>query len=97
MYDTGEGVDQDYAQAITWWGKAAEKGHPVAQNNLGLMYAQGHGVTQDYVEAHKWFSLASEAGDESAKSGLQIAESEMTASQIAEAKELADDWRESHR
>lgn len=42
-------------------------------------------------------ALASEAGDESAKSGLQIAESEMTASQIAEAKELADDWRESHR
>jgi TPR repeat protein len=60
------------------------------------MYAQGCGVAQNYIEAHKWFSLASEAGDESAKNGLEIAESIMTAAQIAEAKELVSDWKESH-
>ena len=96
MYDSGEGVEQDYKQAVSWWTKAAEKGHAVAQNNLGLMYAQGLGVNQDYVEAYKWFTLSSMGGEESALSGLGTAESLMTEEEIAEAKELVNDWKSSH-
>jgi len=38
IYQNGEGVSQDDAEAIRWYLKAAEQGHADAQNNLGLMY-----------------------------------------------------------
>lgn len=41
---------------------SAEKGNPVAQNNLGVMFATGSGVTQDYKAAAKWYERAAEQG-----------------------------------
>jgi uncharacterized protein len=35
MYETGQGVAQDYAEAVKWHRKAAEQGDPRAQHNLG--------------------------------------------------------------
>ena len=37
MYAKGEGVPQDYAEAMKWFRKAAEQGHAEAQHNLGVM------------------------------------------------------------
>jgi len=56
---------------------------------------QGRGVARNYVEAYRWFSLAAaqERGtDNTAASNLSIAESRMTASQIAEAQRLAREF-----
>ncbi len=58
MYHTGQGVQQDYAEAAKWYRKAAVQGVAAAQYNLGLMYTNGHGVTQDYAEAVKWYRKA---------------------------------------
>lgn len=41
---------------------AAEKGNPVAQNNLAVMLATGSGVTQDVKAAAKWYEKAAEQG-----------------------------------
>ena len=49
MYENGQGVPQDYAQAVAWYRKAADQGLAVAQVNLGVMYKNGHGVPQDYA------------------------------------------------
>ncbi|WP_277600823.1 tetratricopeptide repeat protein [Eikenella corrodens] len=38
MYDNGQGVRQDYAEAARWYRKAAEQGYAKAQYNLGSMY-----------------------------------------------------------
>ena len=38
MYYRGEGVPQDYSHAVSWFRKAAEQGHAVAQYNVGLMF-----------------------------------------------------------
>ena len=46
MYHTGQGVVQDYREAVKWYRKAAERGFARAQSNLGLMYANGEGVIQ---------------------------------------------------
>ena len=35
IYQNGEGVPQDDAEAIKWYLKAAEHGYTAAQNNLG--------------------------------------------------------------
>ncbi|WP_415668886.1 tetratricopeptide repeat protein, partial [Vibrio rarus] len=44
MYNTGEGVLQDYKLAVKWYTKAAEQGVAEAQYNLALMYYNGQGV-----------------------------------------------------
>ena len=40
VYDRGEGVPQDDAEAVKWYRKAAEQGMPGAVQP-GLMYANG--------------------------------------------------------
>ena len=55
MYDNGEGVPQDYAEAMRWYRLAAEQGCADAQYELGYMYENGLGVPQDYAEAAHWY------------------------------------------
>jgi hypothetical protein len=62
IFDDGQGVPQDYQQAMKWYRLAAEQGVTEAQNNLGVMYDYGHGVPQNYQEAIKWYRLAAEQG-----------------------------------
>ena len=71
MYDTGDGVPKDYAEAVKWYRKAAEQGHAVAQFNLGVMYADGEGVPKDMAEATKWIRKAAEQGNADAKEWLE--------------------------
>jgi len=62
MYENGQGVKQDHAEAVRWYRKAAEQGQADAQCNLGDMYAMGQGVKQDHAEAVQWYRKASEQG-----------------------------------
>jgi TPR repeat protein len=63
MYQTGQGVAQDYKQAASWYQKAGERGHSWAQSALGLMYETGQGVALDYKQAVLWYQKAAEQGD----------------------------------
>ena len=92
-YENGEGVAKDAVEAVQWYRKAAEQGYADAQCNLGACYYNGEGVASNYVEAHKWFSLASAEGDEDAKQNLSMAERQMTTKQIAEAQQLAQEFK----
>lgn len=56
LYATGTGVPQDYDQAVKWYTKSAEQGHPTAQYNLGVMYENGIGVIKDSEQAAKWYT-----------------------------------------
>ena len=58
----GEGVKKDYQKAIIWFGKAAERGHPAAQYNLGLMFHNAMGIPLNYDEARRWFVMSAEGG-----------------------------------
>jgi len=62
MYGSGDGVAQDYRQAIKWQTRAARKGHVQAQYNLAVMYSRGMGVPQDLDSAVKWFQAAADQG-----------------------------------
>ena len=50
VFAQGQGVPQDYTEAIKWYLLAAQQGNTDAQFNLGLMYTQGQGVPQSYAE-----------------------------------------------
>ena len=60
MYANGQGVKQDYFEAVRWFLQAAEQGVASAQANLGSAYTAGRGVRQDDTEAVKWFKKAAE-------------------------------------
>ena len=61
-YYNGEGVPQDYAEAVKWFRLAAERGHALAQYYFGICCHHARGVPEDYVEAIKWYRKAGAQG-----------------------------------
>ncbi len=53
LYEKGQGVAQDYAEAARYYQLAADQGHADSQAALGAMYEKGLGVDQDYAQAAK--------------------------------------------
>ena len=72
MYDNGEGVPQDDAEAARWYRPAAEQGVAEAQYNLGVMYRNGEGVPQDYAEAARYNRMAAEQDHAKAQHNLGV-------------------------
>jgi len=89
-YDNGKAGSKDPANAIKWYRRAALQGDKGGQSQVGFKYLLGVGVPKDLVQAHFWLSLAS-GKDESITltDAIQQIESQMNASQLAEAKRLA--------
>jgi TPR repeat protein len=87
MYFDGNGVPQDYREGVKWYQLAADKGSADAQIALGFLYEYGDAVRQDYVQAYKWFDLAD------APSYRDAVAAKMTPAQIAEAEQLAKEWK----
>jgi putative methionine-R-sulfoxide reductase with GAF domain len=69
-YADGEGVPQNYQDAMAWFAKAAANGNEKAQWKLGLGYIKGIGVPHDEREAVMWFKRAANRGDIRAQTAL---------------------------
>jgi TPR repeat protein len=63
----GEGAAQDYGQAASWYLKAADQGHTLAQFNLAIMYAMGQGMPRDEIQSMRWMQKAADLGDAGAQ------------------------------
>lgn len=61
-YDNGEGVAQDYAQAIYWYEQSAMQNYAGAECNLGWLYENGNGVSQDFYKAFAWYERSARHG-----------------------------------
>ena len=72
MYLDGDGVPQDFVEAVKWFRKSADQGYSRAQSSLGSMYEYGRGVPQDFVEATKWYSKAANQGNAVAQNNLGV-------------------------
>mgnify|MGYP001560807994 CR=1 FL=1 len=72
MYDKGEDVPENNAEAVKWYRKAADQGNAVAQSNLGDMYVKGEGVPENHAEAVKWFRKAADQGNARSQAQLGI-------------------------
>jgi len=97
MYANGQGVAQDDAMAVYWYGQAAEQGHALAQYNLGGMYSSGRGVERDTVRSYMWMLLAADAGDETASANKSIVARRLSPSEIGWALDLTRQWQLAHR
>jgi hypothetical protein len=89
MYEFGEGVAQDYAEARRWYRKAAEQGNADAQNSLGINYTTGYGVPKDLTEAYAWMAVAATNGHTLAKKNLLTTKVELTPDQLTAAEKRA--------
>ena len=58
MYDNGDGVPRNGAEAAKWYRRAAELGNSRAQFELGQLHLFGDGVPEDSVEAFVWMAIA---------------------------------------
>jgi hypothetical protein len=76
LYYFGEGVEQDYSEALKWYRKVAEQGDSFlevdAQYRLGVMYRRGEGVSANNAKAARWFREAAEQGETRAQYSLGV-------------------------
>jgi TPR repeat protein/uncharacterized protein (UPF0335 family) len=67
LYENGDGVEANGAQAIELFKKAAQQGDPLAMYNLALHYRDGtNDVKRDVGQAAEWFAKSAESGSVSA-------------------------------
>ena len=66
MYEFGQGVPEDYQQAVYWYKKAADQGVANALIRLGMIYQHGIGVPEDKQQALSWYRKAADQGDANA-------------------------------
>ena len=62
LFERGEGVPVDLAQARQWTERAAAAGNRKAMHDLGVYYARGEGAPLDEASAFRWFRQAAELG-----------------------------------
>jgi hypothetical protein len=70
MYFFGRGVDRNYKQAMTWYGKASDQNFADAQFRLGFMYEKGLGVDQSNQNAVDQYKKAVRNGSVEAQRAL---------------------------
>jgi TPR repeat protein len=70
MYAEGQGVEQDFKEAVKWYQKAADQGNADAQETLGLYYETGLPGGKDFKEAVKWYQKAADQGNDGGQFGL---------------------------
>ena len=63
-------MQQDYAQAVAWFSKAADGGNTEAAMTLAYMYQFGQGVAKDDTEVARWYRKAADRGNAKAESAL---------------------------
>jgi TPR repeat protein len=72
MYQLGRVLDKQgaFAEALSWYRKAADSGYPEAMNNLGIMFTNGRGVGRDDTQAVRFFRRAVDGGSADAITNL---------------------------
>jgi TPR repeat protein len=56
-------VEQDDAEALRWYRKAADQNNGSSKYHIGMFYAEGRGVSRDLGQAHAWMEEARASGD----------------------------------
>lgn len=93
MYFMGQGVAQDYKQALEWFRKAAVQGDAFAQFILGLMYENGEGIEKDKVLAYMLYNLSAANGLDMGAENRNLIMKEMSLEQIEEGQQLSANWK----
>ena len=69
-YYYGEGVEQDYEQAVEWYQKAANQGYAAAQFSLARCCHKGEGMPENHEQEIEWLRKAANQGYAKAQASL---------------------------
>jgi localization factor PodJL len=84
---------RDYAQAASWFSKAAERGLKDSQFNLAVLHERGLGVPRSPENAVFWYSLAAVQGDEEAAAKAKALEADLAPDAARQVGIRLLDWR----
>jgi TPR repeat protein len=95
-YATGDGVKQDFREAMSWFRQSAEQGNVRAQGKMAALFWAGRGTPRDYSKAYFWALVAQSGGDKDA--GIFVASSapHLSHAQVAAEQEQANKWLQAH-
>jgi TPR repeat protein len=88
MYEAGEGVKQDYEQALEYYRQSANRYYPPAQLALGNAAENGLGTESSPVYAYIWYSLAADQGNDEGAKRLTLLKPKMNADELRQAATL---------
>lgn len=71
-YADGKGVTANYAEAVKWYDRAAQRGLVPAMFRLGSLYEKGLGVPKDVGAAKRSYIAAAEGGNAKAMHNLAV-------------------------
>jgi len=71
VHQYGQGTPPCRDTAISWYRRAADRGHVRAMSNLGHLLRSGPPQSHDVPGAIMWLTLAAEAGDAAARNTLE--------------------------
>lgn len=60
MYLRGEGVEQNFGTALTWFKRGLASGDALCQHEIGLMHLHGYGVSKDAFKAASYFKWSAD-------------------------------------
>jgi TPR repeat protein len=86
----GQTPGTDHPTGLALLTRAAQKGEPGAQSNLGYAYAQGIGVDPDMAVAAAWFKAAADQG--LTRAALTLAELYITGEGVEQSTEAAIEY-----
>ena len=92
MYKKGQGVAQDYKEAVRWYTKAAEQGDEDAQYRLGSFYSSERASDEELVKAYMWYSIAAFNGEKDAAGMRDGTARRITREQAMKAQDMAREW-----
>lgn len=103
IYDLGQGVPQDDAEAVKWYELAANQGSAKGQYQLGAVYARSAQV-KDPFQGYKWLTIAARTLESGPQGGVTadqaitlrtLIEGQLNKDQIAKARAEAKAFKPS--
>jgi putative methionine-R-sulfoxide reductase with GAF domain len=95
-YASGDGIKQNYREALGWFLKSADQGDARAASKLAAYFWSGRGSPRDDSKAYFWGLLAQAAGDQQGRLIVLSSASHLSAAQIASEQQQADKWLHEH-
>lgn len=97
LFALGPEHTEAYEEAFLYLDILSDKGIPMAQNALAVLYCHGLGIEINKIECFKWFSLASSQGYELAEKNMLDMSRELTHEQMLDVENRVASWKMRYR
>jgi len=83
LYQSGDRIERNDAQAVQWLRRAATQGEVEAAYRLANAYRRGQGAPLSKIDAYCWYVIAADAGHTDSEQQIKVLTAELTDRDIA--------------